>query len=397
MMAISQKISEMMDRSSWIRKMFEEGSRLKKKYGDEKVCDFSLGNPNIDPPREFIETVVKILHKDIPGKHGYMPNAGLPTVRERIAEYLTGEQETRISGNHIILTCGAGGALNVVMKTIFNPGDMLLGSVPYFIEYRFYPDNHGGVFDSAPCRGDFELDIDALAGKITDKTAALIINSPNNPSGHIYSEKSLAALGEMLEKKSSRMGRTIYLISDEPYRKIVYDGNMVPPVFPFYKNSIVVSSYSKDLSIPGERIGFLAVNPDAEDAERLINGMILCNRILGFVNAPSLMQRTIQHLQGVSVDVHIYQHKRDLLCDGLAKLGYEFIRPKGTFYLLPKAPGGDDLGFVQILQEQLVLTVPGRGFGTPGYFRIAFCVDDGVIERSMKGFGRAIEAVREKR
>jgi aspartate aminotransferase len=387
----------MMDRSSWIRKMFEEGSRLKKEYGDEKVCDFSLGNPNIDPPRAFTDTLVEILHEDIPGKHGYMSNAGLLTVRERVAEYISGEQKTDLGPNQIILTCGAGGALNVALKTILNPGDMLLGSVPYFIEYRFYAGNHGGTFDSAPCREDFELDIDALAGKITEKTAALIINSPNNPSGHIYSEKTLAALGKMLEDKSNRTGRPIYLISDEPYRKIVYDGNVVPPVFPCYKNSIIVSSYSKDLSIPGERIGFLAVNPDAEDHEEMINGMILCNRILGYVNAPSLMQRTIQHLQGVSVDVSIYQRKRNLLCDGLAELGYEFIRPKGTFYLLPRAPGGDDAGFVHILQKQLVLTVPGRGFGIPGYFRIAFCVDDGVIERSMKGFGTAMDAVSENR
>ncbi len=386
-----------MERSSWIRKMFEEGSRLKKEYGDEKVCDFSLGNPNIDPPLEFKDTLVRILHEDIPGKHGYMSNAGLATVRERIAEYISDEQKTHARGNHIVLTCGAGGGLNVVLKTILNPGDMLIGSVPYFIEYRFYADNHGGVFDSAPCRENFEPDIDALAGKITEKTAALIINSPNNPSGHIYSQESLSRLGEMLEEKSNRIGRTIYLISDEPYRKIVYDGNVVPPIFPCYKNSIVVSSYSKDLSIPGERIGFLAVNPNAEDCDELINGMILCNRILGFVNAPSLMQRAVQHLQGISVDVHIYQRKRDLLCDGLAKLGYEFIRPKGTFYLLPKAPGGDDSRFVQILQKQLVLTVPGGGFGIPGYFRIAFCVDDGVIERSMKGFETAIDAVKKKR
>jgi aspartate aminotransferase len=259
------------------------------------------------------------------------------------------------------------------------------------MEYASYVDNHGGVLETVQGRGNFELDLDAIASCISDKTAAIIINSPNNPSGHIFPEQSIRSLGELLEKKSRETGRPIYLISDEPYRKIVFDGAEVPPIFPFYKQSIIVSSYSKDLSIPGERIGWLAVNPAIDDVEELMSGIILCNRILGYVNAPALMQRAIERLQGLSVDIDLYQHKRDALCGGLAKLGYDFITPKGTFYLFPRAPGGDDMRFVQDLQKELVLVVPGSGFGCPGHFRIAFCVDDATIVRSMKGFERAIK------
>ena len=282
--------------------------------------------------------------------------------------------------------------MNLALKTLINHGDRVLVSKPFFKEYAFYVDNHGGTLEPVDGKDDLDLDINEIAEHITPATTAVIINSPNNPSGMIYPESTIAALGEMLTKKSSEMGRSIYLVSDEPYRKIVYDGYVVPSVCALYRNSIVVNSYSKELSIPGERIGWVVVHPDADDAEDIINGMILCNRILGFVNAPALMQRAISYLQGKSVDAGIYRRKRDLLCSGLARSGYQFIKPKGTFYLLPKAPGGDDLKFVEALQEELILTVPGRGFGAPGYFRIAFCVDDEVIERSMEGFARTIRA-----
>lgn len=391
-MPISQKIREMMGRSSWIRKMFEEGNRLKALHGAEKVCDFSLGNPALDPPAEFTSTLLSIIREKIPQKHSYMPNAGYPEVRSAIARYLSDEQKVPVKGEHVVLTCGAGGGLNVVLKTIINPGDTVVVSVPYFIEYGTYVDNHGGRLETVPCRDNFDPDTEALSKRLTQKTAAVIINSPNNPSGHIYSKEVLKELSGVLSRKSRELGRTIYLVSDEPYRKIVYDGNTVPAVFQAYNDSIIVTSYSKDLSIPGERIGWAAVNPMARDAGEIVDGMILCNRILGFVNAPSLMQRVIQYLQGKSIDVAVYRRKRDLLCDGLDTLGYEFMRPEGAFYLFPKAPGGDDLKFVETLQKELILTVPGRGFGLPGYFRIAFCVDDEVITRSMGGFARAIEA-----
>ena len=392
-MAISERVRKRMESASWIRQMFEMGNALKAKHGTAKVCDFSLGNPNVEPPEEFTSTLKDILHEEIRGRHRYMPNGGYPEVRRKVAEYVSGEQGVSLKGDHLILTCGAGGGLNVALKTIINPGDRVLVSTPFFMEYASYADNHGGVLQTVPGLKNFEPDIDAIASRITDKTAALIINSPNNPSGHVYPEDTVQALGALLKKKSKETGRAIYLISDEPYRKIVYDGMVVPPIFPLYKHSIIVSSYSKDLSIPGERIGWLAVNPAADDLNELMNGIVLCNRILGYVNAPALMQRAIERLQGFSVNIELYQHKRDLLCGGLSKLGYDFIKPKGTFYLFPRAPGGDDMQFVQALQEELVLAVPGSGFGSPGHFRIAYCVEDEVIETSMQGFERAIRKV----
>lgn len=391
-MSVSDKIKEMMGRSSWIRRMFEEGNRLKALYGEDNVCDFSLGNPVIDPPFDFTSTLLSIVKEKIPQKHSYMPNAGYPEVRSAIASYLSEEQNADVTGKHVVITCGAGGGLNVVLKTIINPDDTVVVSVPYFVEYATYVDNHGGRLETVPCMENFDPDMEALSKTITKKTAAVIINSPNNPSGHIYSEDVLKELSRVLEQKSIENGRTIYLISDEPYRKIVFDGKTVPSVFQAYRDSIIVSSYSKDLSIPGERIGWAAVNPMARDAGEIVDGMILANRILGFVNAPALMQRVIQHLQGKSIDVSLYQRKRDLLCGGLEKLGYAFKKPEGAFYLFPGAPGGDDLKFVEALQKELILTVPGRGFGLPGYFRIAFCVDDTVIIRSMDGFAQAIKA-----
>jgi aspartate aminotransferase len=392
-MAISEKIRRQIERSSWIRKMFETGNTLKARYGSDRVCDFSLGNPNIEPPEQFIRTLRDLLNEEMPGMHRYMPNGGYPEVRASVASYVAREQQVPLTGEHLILTCGAGGGLNVALKTILNRGDEVLVSTPYFVEYATYADNHGGTLQSVPGKENFELDIDNLAKGIDKKTAALIINSPNNPSGCVYPEDTIGKIGLLLEEKSAETGRSIYLISDEPYRKIVFDGITVPPVFPHYRNTMIVSSYSKDLSIPGERIGWLAVHPEADDAEELMNGVILCNRTLGYVNAPALMQRAVQHLQGCSVDVALYQRKRDLLCKGLQELGYELVKPMGAFYLFPRAPGGDDMRFVQILQEQLVLTVPGSGFGSPGHFRIAFCVDDEVIERSMEGFEKAIRAV----
>ena len=393
-MAVSAKIKEMMAGSSWIRRMFEAGQQLKGEHGADRVCDFSIGNPNLPPPAGFEKALFDILREDIPGKHGYMPNAGYPEVREKIAAHLSKEQGVPLRGGRVVLSCGAGGGLNVALKALLNPGDTVLASAPYFVEYAVYADNHGGSFASVRSKEDFDLDVGGIEKAVTPKTAALIINSPNNPSGQVYPEKTVAALARMLERKSREIGRSIYLLSDEPYRKIVFDGVAVPSVFRHYKNSIIVTSCSKDLSIPGERIGWIAVHPDADDAEDIVNALILATRILGFVNAPALMQRAVARLVGVSVDAGIYQKKRDILCEGLARAGYEFARPKGTFYLLPKAPGGDELAFVDSLAKELILTVPGRGFGIPGHFRIAFCVEDAVIERSLEGFARAIQKFR---
>lgn len=386
---ISEKILGMMDSSSFIRKMFETGAKLKLEFGENNVFDFSLGNPAMDPPVKFTEILLEKasdMHM-----HRYMPNAGYLDVRKRVAAYISSEQKTKINENNVVMTSGAGGALNTVLKTLINSGDNIIASIPCFMEYKFYCDNHGGELKLVNGKADFNLDIETIEQAITKNTAAVIINSPNNPSGRVYPQETIESLALMLEAKSSEIGRTIYLISDEPYRKIVYDDVTVPSIIDAYKNSIVCTSYSKDLSIPGERIGWLTVNPEAEDYTNLINGIILCNRILGFVNAPALMQRTIAELQGVSVDIDLYKKKRDYLAEKLAQFGYRFRIPEGTFYFFVEAPGGDDMKIVDLLKDERILVVPGRGFGLSGYFRIAYCVEDSVIEGSMAGFKKTAE------
>lgn len=390
-MTVAQKISQIMTQSSWIRKMFEEGTRLKAEHGADKVFDFSLGNPNLPPPEKFNEILRDTVDSCGLGDHCYMPQTGYPQVCVSIAEYLAGEQGVGISCDEIIMTCGAAGALNVIFKALLDPGDEVLTPTPCFVEYRFYADNHGGVLKMVATRPDFTLDLDAIAVAITEKTKIMLINSPNNPTGQIYSKQSLDALGQLLAEKSSQYGHIIYLVSDEPYRKIVFGDASVPSIFKCYNESIIATSYSKDISIPGERIGFAAVNPAATHKQMLMAGMSLTNRILGFVNAPALMQRVVACMQGMSVDIGEYQRKRDLLCDGLADAGYEFTKPSGAFYLFPRTPTDDDVSFVRALQEELILVVPGSGFAGPGHFRIAFCVDDQTIINALPGFRRVMQ------
>ncbi len=392
-MTIATKIETIMHRSSWIRKMFEEGARLKAEHGADKVFDFSLGNPNITAPECFDKALAETACS-CSGEHGYMPNTGYPHVRQSVAKYLSAEQGVTVTQDEVIMTCGASGALNVALKTLLDPGDEVLTPVPCFVEYGFYADNHGGVLKTVATNPDFSLDLEAMAAAITPRTKVVLINSPNNPTGQIYSQESLERLGELLAAKSARYERTIYLISDEPYRKIVFDDHTVPSIFTVYADSLLATSYSKDISIPGERIGYAALNPAANYHDAVMNGMALANRILGFVNAPALMQKIVACLQGTSVDIGLYQRKRDLLCQGLAAAGYEFLTPPGTFYLFPKSPIPDDVAFVQALQEELILVVPGSGFNGPGYFRIAFCVDDDTIVNALPGFQRAIDRLR---
>jgi aspartate aminotransferase len=390
-MTISKKIEDIISRASFIRKMFEEGAQLKAEYGAENVYDFSLGNPNLPPPEKFSELLRDTVDSCGLGDHCYMPNTGYPMVCGSVADYLAKEQQVPVSDQEVMMTCGASGALNVALKTILDPGDEVITPAPCFVEYKFYADNHGGTLKTVSTKPDFQLDLEALSGAINPKTKAVLINSPNNPTGQVYPEDDLVALGELLEKKGKEYKRTIYLISDEPYRKIVFDGVRVPSIFTSYKNSIIGTSYSKDISIPGERIGFIAVNPVAAYKNDLIAGIAVANRILGFVNAPALMQRVVACMQGMSVEISEYARKRDMLCDGLAGFGYEFVRPAGTFYLFPRSPIPDDVEFVDALKHERVLVVPGSGFDGPGYFRIAFCVDDEVIKNSMPGFQKAIE------
>jgi len=393
-MAISQKMRAFAERSSWIRKMFEEGARLKEQHGAENVFDFSLGNPDLPPPAAYHEAVRKVLAQEGPGVHGYMANSGYPFVRRAVAEQISREQGVTLDENHVLMTVGAAGGLNVTMKALLDPGDEVIVLSPFFVEYHFYVDNHGGVPKVVPTAPDFSLDLDAIGQAITPKTKAVIINSPNNPTGQIYSAEELAGLGKLLEKAGKRHNTTIYLVSDEPYRKIVFDNHTVPSVFGCYRNTIVASSYSKDLSLPGERIGWLAVHPEIEGKQELLGAMTLANRILGFVNAPAFMQRVVAELQGVTVDCSIYARRRELFCRVLTEAGYTFTPPKGAFYLFPKSPMEDDTRFCAILAEEKILAVPGRGFGQPGYFRLAFCVEDQVIERAAEGFKRALAAAK---
>jgi len=393
-MTISKKVETMITQSSWIRKMFEEGARLKAAHGAANVFDFSLGNPNLPPPEKFNEVLRDTVDSCGLGDHCYMPNTGYPRVCKSVADYLTQEQQMPVTDREVIMTCGAAGALNVILKAILDPGDEVITPAPYFVEYKAYVDNHGGVLQTVPTRSDFSLDVDALAAAVTPKTKAVLINSPNNPTGQVYSEESLEALAGLMTEKSREFNRTIYLLADEPYRKIVYDGVQVPSIFAAYADSVIASSYSKDISIPGERLGYLAVNPRAAYREQLMAAAALTNRILGFVNAPALMQRVVSCMQGMSVDINLYKRKRDLLCDGLSQAGYRFTKPLGAFYLFPESPDPDDVKFVRELQEELILVVPGSGFGGPGHFRIAFCVSDETIVNAMPGFKRAIAQYR---
>jgi aspartate aminotransferase len=390
-MAVAQKMLGFMENSSWIRKMFEEGARLKQLYGADQVFDFSLGNPNVPPPDVVHGKLREMVQNLTPGMHGYMPNAGLAETRAAVAAQLGREKGIALSADQVIMTCGAAGGLNIILKSLLNPGDEVLSPAPCFVEYGFYADNHGGVFKTVPTRDDFTLDLAALERGIGPRTRVVLINSPNNPTGQIYSRTSLAELGRLLLQKSQLHGQPIYLVSDEPYCKIVYDDYEVPSIFEFYPNSVIASSYSKDLSLPGERLGFVVVHPAADDGAVLLGALTLANRILGFVNAPALQQRLIAGLQGVCVDVDIYRRKRDRLVTSLRAAGYDLINPPGAFYLFPKSPIQDDIRFVQFLQEEKVLVVPGTGFGGPGHFRLAYCVDDGTIEGSLPGFQRALQ------
>jgi aspartate aminotransferase len=388
-MPIANKIAGFIDRASWIRKMFEEGARLRAIHGDENVFDFTIGNPSVEPPEILHRELQKLAGNPLPGMHRYMHNAGYEETRRAVAEVISEKSPVPIEARHVVMTCGAGGALNVVLKTILNPGEEVIILAPYFVEYMFYIDNHGGVPKTVwTDRKTFELDIAAIEKAIGPNTRAIIINSPNNPTGVIYSAESLQALGEMIARKERQLQRTIVVISDEPYARISYDGAEVPCIFAHVKNSVIVTSHSKDLALPGERIGYLAANPAMEGVEQFMNGAIFCNRVLGFVNAPALMQRLVAKLQHESVDIDEYRAKRDLLYNHLTDLGFSMVQPKGGFYLFPKSPWEDDVAFTQLAQKHNILVVPGRGFGAPGYFRIAYCIDMEQIRRSLPAWER---------
>ena len=389
MSGVAKKMQVFAEKSSWIRKMFEEGARMKAEFGADNVFDFSIGNPDVPPPAKFYTVLRELAQSEQPGIHGYMPNAGYPFVREALAQRLSREQQTAIGMQEVLMTCGAAGGLNVIFKSLLDPGDEVIILAPFFVEYHFYIDNHGGVAKVVATDKEFNLDLTAIEQALSEKTKVVLINSPNNPTGQIYPAEALQALGRLLDESGQRFKTTIYLVSDEPYRNIIFDNHQVPPLMTATTNSIIASSYSKELSLPGERIGYLAVHPAMADKKEVLDALTLANRILGFVNAPALMQRAIVQLQDVSVDNSVYTRRLETFCKVLDEAGISYVRPKGAFYLFPQVPG-DDVEFCRILQEEKILAVPGRGFGMPGYIRLAFCVDEQVIANSVEGFKRAM-------
>ncbi|MEJ5188715.1 MAG: pyridoxal phosphate-dependent aminotransferase [Breznakiellaceae bacterium] len=404
-MAIAEHIKKAQESGSWIRKMFEEGAALKKLYGADRVFDFSIGNPDIEPPPAFHEALVALATEDAPGSHGYMPNAGFPDVREAIARKVQREQKVPATSSHVVMSVGAAGGLNVVFKAILNPGDEVIVSRPYFVEYGSYIANHGGKMVLVPSTTDFDLDVEAIRQALTEKTAAVLINSPHNPTGRVYPESTIRALAAVLEAHGKACGRWPYLVADEPYRDIVYGAIDVPPILSAYRESIVVTSYSKSLSLPGERIGYIAVNPAMTQVEDVVGAFAYATRVLGFVNAPALMQRVVARLTESRVDVGIYARRRDAFTAVLEKAHIPYVPPEGAFYLFCQVPPRTkealsdgaaaelpvDVQFVQHLKQYRILAVPGSGFGAPGYIRLAYCVDESIIRRSEEAFLAAMK------
>ncbi len=391
---ISKRMQDLVRNGSAIREMFEEGARLSARYGPENVYDFSLGNPNIPAPRRVGEEIVRITRETEPMElHGYMPNAGYPNVRAAVAESLNRRFDTSFTKDNLIMTVGAAGGLNVILRTLLDPGDQVLVFAPYFLEYGNYVENSGGVLRAVHAlpEDEFQPRASALREALTPEVKALIINNPNNPTGVVYSENTIKALAEVLEERQREYGRPIYLISDEPYRELCYDGVEVPFLTRLYRNTIVGYSWSKSLSVPGERIGYLLVPSEADDAELIIQAAAIANRILGFVNAPSLQQRVVAKCLEEKTDLAVYDKNRHALYDGLTEIGFQCVKPTGAFYLWMKTPEPDDKQFVERAKSFNLLMVPGTSFDCPGYVRLAYCVSHGQILRSMSAFRRLAE------
>ncbi|MDY4078436.1 MAG: pyridoxal phosphate-dependent aminotransferase [Clostridium sp.] len=390
---ISNKMEKLVKGSSTIRAMFEEGKKLSAKYGEENVFDYSLGNPNVEPPEEVKKAIIDIINEEPQNLvHGYMENSGYEDVRKKIADFINKKNNTNFTENNIVMTCGAAGGLNIILKTLLNPEDEVIVIAPFFGEYQNYVNNFDGKLVVVQSNKEtFQPDIEALERGITPKTKAIIINTPNNPTGVIYSEESLTKMAEVLKKKEKEYGTSIYLISDEPYKEIAYDGAEVPFLLKYHKNSFIGYSYSKSLSLPGERIGYVVANSEMDDYEEIIQSLNVANRILGFVNAPSLFQRVIGRILGAEVDVNIYKKNRDLLYNHLISLGFECVKPQGAFYLFPKSLIPDDKAFAEAAKKYNLLIVPGSSFGCPGYFRLSYCISYEKIEKSLQAFTKLAE------
>ena len=389
-MIVADIIHRQIGSASFIRRMFEEGIRMKAERGAENVFDFTLGNPSEDPPSEIMDMLRKIASDNSPGSHGYMPNAGYLRTREVVAERLAAETGLRFSADNVMMTCGCAGAMNAALKAILNPGDEVIVPAPFFPDYKFYISNYGGRMILAETREDFSLDVPAVESLITPKTRVILLNSPNNPTGAIYSEKTLREL----EAALSRADHTIVVISDEPYTSIVYDGVKCPSPADCISNCLIATSWSKKWGLAGERIGYLAISPKITEADSLFEACVFTNRVSGFVNAPAIWQHVVAQAPDKSPDMALYHEKRDVLCDGLLKLGYELNKPQGAFYIFPKTPIPDDAAFTRLLQEEGVLAVPGGGFGRGGYMRLSLTVPLDTITRSIPSFGRVLDKLK---
>lgn len=385
---ISEKMKELVKNNSVIREMFEEGKRLSKIYGKENVYEFSLGNPSVPTPDNIKEAIIKILeNEDTQILHGYMSNSGFEDVREKVASSINNKFGTSFTSKNIIMTVGAASGLNIILKSILNPEDEVLVIAPYFVEYKNYVKNYDGkIVVTMANEENFEPDLKDLASKISAKTKAVIINTPNNPTGVVYSENTIKELAKILKEKEQEYNNEIYLISDEPYRELVYDDIKIPYITKFYKNTFIVYSYSKSLSLPGERIGYVVVPNEMVDSNNVIEAVTIANRVLGSVNAPSLMQKVIGECVDLTVDISQYKKNRDLLYNYLIECDFECIKPQGAFYLFLKSPIKDDKEFCNIAKEYNILMVPGSSFAYPGYVRISYCVDYEMIKRSLPAF-----------
>ena len=387
---ISNKMKSLVNNSSTIRAMFEEGKKLSDIYGEENVFDYSIGNPNVEPPENIKTIISDILNKEKPNLvHGYMNNSGYEDVRDDISSFLNKKNDLNLTRDNIVMTCGAAGGLNIILKSILNPGEEVITFAPFFGEYKNYTENFNGKLVIVPTNIDtFEPDLDELSKVINSKTKAIIINNPNNPTGVIYSKEAIQKLADLLKEKQRELNSSIYLNSDEPYREIVYDDAEVPCLLKYYDNTFIGYSYSKSLSLPGERIGYVVVNPSMTDCDEMMAALNIANRILGFVNAPSLFQRVIAKSLGSEVDVSIYKRNRDLLYNHLIKLGFTCIKPEGAFYLFPRTPIEDDKKFCQDAKQFNLLLVPGSTFGCPGHVRLSYCISYEKIEKSLEAFDK---------
>ncbi len=385
---ISEKMQPLIHNNSAIRAMFEEGKRLASIYGAENVYDFSLGNPNVPAPAEVNQAICDIIkEEESTFIHGYMSNAGYEDVRQAVAKSLNRRFGTSFHQNNILMTVGAASGLNVILKTLLNPEDEVITFAPYFVEYGNYVRNYDGkLVVISPDTRDFEPNLNEFEEKITPRTKAVIINTPNNPTGVVYSLETLTKMADILRAKEKEFGTAIVLLSDEPYRELAYDGVEVPYVTKVYSDTVVCYSYSKSLSLPGERIGYLVIPDELQDSEEVFNAAVIANRVLGCVNAPSLMQRVIKRCLDAKVNLEAYDRNRNLLYNGLAKLGFQCIKPQGAFYLFVKSPEPDEKQFCEVCKKHHILVVPGSSFACPGYVRISYCVSYEQIERSLPAF-----------